>query len=92
MNEFKPDYIKLETGDLAGADVDFFEYELKLPVVYVNDSGKGELGAIALDGRFRTFPLNELYSYNAIPLSKDEFMAKYPQLAVYFTQSEKQAA
>ena len=91
MSKFKPELIDLKPGDLVGADVDFYLYEM-YPVIYVNDSSRGEMGGIALFGRIRTFPLNELYSYNASPLSKAEFFDRFPELTIYFTQPEKQAA
>ena len=92
MNKFKPEYIALMPGDLADADVDFFEYEIKLPVIYVYDSRLGAIGAIALDGDFRSFPPEEIYSYNASQLTKDAFMRKYPNLSTYFQAQAQQAA
>lgn len=92
MSTFKPEYVTLAPGDLYEADVEFFEYSLQLPIVYVYDSRRGALGALVLDNNFRTFPQNEIYSYNASQLTKEEFLKKYPNLAVYFEEPAKQAA
>lgn len=86
MSNFEVEYIDLNLGDLENTDVDFY------PVIYVNDSNRGEIGAIALSGRVRTFPLTSLYSYNACQLSEKEFFNRFPDLRIYFTSAEKQAA
>lgn len=91
MNEFKPESIDLSPGDLVGADVDFYLYEM-YPVIYVNNSVRGEIGGMALFGEIRTFPLDAIYSYNACQLSEKEFFDKFPDLRIYFTAAEKQAA
>jgi hypothetical protein len=92
MSNFNPVPITLDPGELIDADVEFFEYELKLPVVYVYESRRGSLGAINLDGDFRTFPQEEIFSYNSNQLTKENFLKKYPYLSVYFEEPAKQAA
>lgn len=83
--------VDLKPGDLENADIDFYEVNF-YPVIYVNNSSKGELGAIALDGRPRTFPLTSLYSYNSRELSMDEFFKLFPGTKIYFFPVEKKAA
>ena len=91
MSTFTPEKIILNPGDLLNAEVDFYLYEI-YPVIYVNHSPKGELGCIALFGEIRSFPLEEIYSYNAIQLSEQEFFDRFPKLRVYFEAPVKQAA
>lgn len=88
MTNFSVEYVDLNPGDLAGADIDFYLYEM-YPVIYINNSKLGELGAIALFGKIRTFPLTSLYSYNACQLSEKEFFNRFPGLQIYFTSSEQ---
>jgi len=83
--------LDLKPGDLENADVDFYEVDF-YPVVYVNNSKKGELGAIALDGTPRAYPLTALYSYNSRALSEAEFFRLFPGTKNYFTAIEKKAA
>ena len=87
MSNFNVEYIDLNQGDLNGADIDFYEVDF-YPVIYVNDSKLGELGAIALSGKIRTFPLTSLYSYNARQLSKDEFLNMFPDTKGLFLEKE----
>lgn len=89
MDEIK--YVDLKPGDLENAIIDFYEVDF-YPVIYVNDSKKGELGAIALDGQPRTFPLASLYSYNGRQLPEDEFFSLFPEIKGYFSVPEKIAA
>lgn len=84
-------YVTLNPGDLDNANIDFYEVDF-YPVIYVNDSKQGELGAVALDGQPRSFPLTSLYSYNSRPLSADEFFTLFPNIKSYFSAPEKKAA
>lgn len=84
-------YTDLKPGDLENAVIDFYEVDF-YPVIYVNDSKKGELGAIALDGQPRAFPLTSLHSYNSRQLPEDEFFNLFPEIKGYFSASEKKAA
>jgi hypothetical protein len=91
MSDFKVEYLTLNPGDLEQADVDFYEVGF-YPVIYVSDSKLGELGAVALSGKIRTFPLTSLYSYNARQLSAQDFFAMFPELQHYFVSTDKKAA
>ncbi|ASF47004.1 hypothetical protein [Methylovulum psychrotolerans] len=88
---FVPEEIKLNPGDLAGQDMQFFDVG-GCAVVYIDEGKNGVSGAIALSGRTRTFPLDAVYSYDSLELDKAGFLRLFPDTKTYFTEEKKLAA